>query len=129
VADGLPAVEGATEFDGSVVFQQLRPGRYALELDAEQAGRLGMRLRRPVQVVIDPGGGAAADVTAEVAIEAPFRPMMVAERDPIAELLALSSFEPADLIGELLSGAAQDRGSSPVASVDRIGEILLASGV
>jgi hypothetical protein len=128
VAEGRPAVEATTEFDGSAIFQQLRPGRYVLELDREQAERLGMRLRSPVRIQIEPGGGAAPDVVAEVVIEPAVRPMMVAEADLIGELLAPGSVDPAaDVIGDLLTAAPAIPG--PVASADRIGELLLASGI
>jgi hypothetical protein len=97
-------------------------------LDREQAERLGMRLRSPVRIQIEPGGGAAPDVVAEVVIEPAVRPMMVAEADLIGELLAPGSVDPAaDVIGDLLTAAPAIPG--PVASADRIGELLLASGI
>ena len=61
--------EGVTEFDGSVSFQDLPAGPYRLELDAEQAKRLRMRLVSPVAVTIRPDGGFTPDVTAEVVFD------------------------------------------------------------
>ena len=61
--------EGVTEFDGSVSFQDLPAGPYRLELDAEQAKRLRMRLVSPVVVTIRPDGGFTPDVTAEVVFD------------------------------------------------------------
>lgn len=62
------ALEGVTEYDGGAVFDAVRPGHYRLELEAEQAARLGMRLASPVTVVIGKDG-AAAEITGEVLIE------------------------------------------------------------
>ena len=66
VDDKGAAVEGVTEFDGSVNFQDLPAGTYALQLDAEQAQRLRMRLLAPVTVTIKPDGSINPDVNAEV---------------------------------------------------------------
>ncbi|MDB5424184.1 MAG: hypothetical protein JWQ29_1600 [Phenylobacterium sp.] len=63
------AVEGVTEFDGSVSFQDLPAGTYRLELDPEQAKRLRMRLTAPVTITMKPDGGFTPDVTAEVLFE------------------------------------------------------------
>lgn len=54
--------EAVTEYDGSVLFERLRPGTYALELDPDQAERLGMTLASPVRLaVFADGAGADAD--------------------------------------------------------------------
>jgi len=58
-------VEGVTEFDGSVAFQDLPGGAYRLELDPDQAKRLRMRLTEPVTLTIK-AGDFTPDVTAEV---------------------------------------------------------------
>jgi len=63
------AVEGVTEFDGSVNFQDLPAGTYVLQLDADQAQRLRMRLTAPVSVTIRPDGAITPDVAAEVQFE------------------------------------------------------------
>lgn len=56
------AQEAVTEYDGSVLFERLRPGNYTLELDPEQAKRLGMTLASPVRLaVFTDGAGADAD--------------------------------------------------------------------
>lgn len=62
-------VEGVTEFDGSVNFQDLPAGSYRLELDKEQAARLRMRLTAPVSVTIRPDGSFTPDAAAEVEFE------------------------------------------------------------
>jgi hypothetical protein len=46
----------ATEFDGRGVFESVRPGRYGVRLDPEQAGRLGMTLAQPVEVEVTTEG-------------------------------------------------------------------------
>jgi hypothetical protein len=67
-AKGL-AIEGVTEFDGSVNFLDVPAGSYRLELDKEQAARLRMRLLAPLTVVIKPDGSIAPDASAEVEFE------------------------------------------------------------
>lgn len=63
-------VEGVTEFDGTAVFDQVKPGRYALEIDADQAARLGMRMMAPVFVTVA-ADGRTIDATGEVAFNEP----------------------------------------------------------
>jgi hypothetical protein len=63
------ALEGMTEFDGSVNFQDLPAGTYRLELDKDQAARLRMRLLAPVSVTIKPDGSITPDASAEVEFE------------------------------------------------------------
>lgn len=50
------AVVATTEFDGSLVFDAVNPGSYSIELDLEQAKRLGMKLTAPMQVTISSDG-------------------------------------------------------------------------
>lgn len=64
------AVDGVTEFDGSVNFNDLPAGTYHLELDKDQAARLRMRLLAPVTIVIKPDGSITPDALAEVEFEA-----------------------------------------------------------
>jgi hypothetical protein len=64
------AIDGVTEFDGSVNFQDLPAGTYRLELDKDQASRLHMRLKAPVTIVIKPDGSITPDVTAQIEFEA-----------------------------------------------------------
>lgn len=45
-------IEGTTEFDGTVVFDTVKPGAYSVELDPDQARRLGMKLAAPVKAVV-----------------------------------------------------------------------------
>jgi outer membrane usher protein FimD/PapC len=61
--------EGITEFDGSILFDGLRPGNYRLELAEQQAKRLKMRLAAPVSFTISGDGGAAPDVEATVVFD------------------------------------------------------------
>ncbi len=46
----------STEFDGLAVFEQVRPGRYWIELDTEQAQQLKMRLVEPIEVEVGATG-------------------------------------------------------------------------
>lgn len=65
-------VQGMTEFDGTAVFDELRPGRYALEIDPDQAARLGMRLVEPVFVAVA-ADGRTIDASGEVAFNDPIQ--------------------------------------------------------
>lgn len=58
-AAGAVAAEGRSEYDGSLPVEGLRPGRYAVRLDPEQAARLGLRLAEPAEVVVPVAGGWA----------------------------------------------------------------------
>jgi hypothetical protein len=66
---GKAALDGATEFDGSAGFENLSSGIYDLKLDPEQAARLHMRLKAPVQIVVPNIGGPLPDVTGEVTFD------------------------------------------------------------
>ncbi|MCW2380469.1 MULTISPECIES: hypothetical protein [unclassified Sphingobium] len=61
--------EAVSEFDGSIYFESLPPGTYDLQLDREQAGRLGMAMAAPVSVTIPEAGGMAPDANATVIFE------------------------------------------------------------
>lgn len=61
-------LDAVSEFDGSVIFQDLPVGRYRMQLAPEQAARLKMRLLQPVSLTV--GGDLTPDVRAEVAFEA-----------------------------------------------------------
>lgn len=63
-------VQGMTEFDGTAVFDQVKPGRYVLEIDPDQAARLGMRLKEPVFVSVG-SDGQMIDASGEVAFNEP----------------------------------------------------------
>ena len=63
------AVDGVTEFDGSVNFHDIPAGTYRLELDKDQAARLRMRLLSPVSVTIKPDGSITPDASAEIEFE------------------------------------------------------------
>ena len=47
----------STEFDGIAVFEEVRPGRYRVELDPDQARQLRMRLAAPVSLTVDAKSG------------------------------------------------------------------------
>jgi hypothetical protein len=67
--DGAESSEAVTEYDGSVLFDALRPGDYALQLAPEQASRLKMQLEKPIMFKIGADGGALPDVTGIVLFE------------------------------------------------------------
>lgn len=50
------AISGVTEFDGSAVFDAVKPGTYRIELDPDQAERLAMSLAAPVKVMVGTDG-------------------------------------------------------------------------
>lgn len=66
VGDNGEVREGRTEYDGSFLFEALRPGRYRLELEEAQARRLNMRIEGPVAFTIGGQGGPAPDIQAMV---------------------------------------------------------------
>jgi hypothetical protein len=69
------ALETSTEYDGSANFETLRPGTYELQLDAEQAERLHMRLAQRVLLTVPAAGGPLPDLTAEVVFVSPAAPV------------------------------------------------------
>jgi len=69
IGDSGEEREGRTEYDGSVVFDGLRPGAYRIELVAEQAERLHMRLEAPIAFTIGGEGGAAPDLQGVVVFD------------------------------------------------------------
>jgi hypothetical protein len=50
------AVAATTEFDGTAVFEDVRPGKYRIILDDAQAGRLHMHLSDPITLEIGADG-------------------------------------------------------------------------
>lgn len=58
-------LESATEFDGTAVFESVRPGKYRLEIDPEQARRIGIALKEKVYFSVELKG-RQIDVTGEV---------------------------------------------------------------
>ena len=56
VAENKPPITGTTQFDGTVIFESVPPGSYRLELDPDQATRLGMKLLDLPQVTVSDGG-------------------------------------------------------------------------
>jgi hypothetical protein len=65
VSESREPIETATEFDGSAIFSDVRPGTYRFELDPDQAARLKMRLAAPVAVTVGEDG-MVKDVAVEV---------------------------------------------------------------
>lgn len=61
---------GMTEFDGTVVFDEVKPGKYAIEIDPDQAARLGMWLVEPMFVAVG-ADGRSIDAAGEVAFREP----------------------------------------------------------
>ena len=49
-------IPSATEFDGRAVFESVRPGRYAVRLEPDQAERLRMTLEEPVEIEVTSEG-------------------------------------------------------------------------
>lgn len=52
-APGHSPITGTTEYDGSIVFSDVPLGTYRLELDAEQAARLRMKMREELTVSVE----------------------------------------------------------------------------
>jgi hypothetical protein len=69
--EGGKAIDAITEFDGTVSFEHIPPGRYQLALDPQQAQRLHMHLVAPIAITVPVNGGLVPDVAAEVAFAAP----------------------------------------------------------
>jgi hypothetical protein len=65
-AAGRVVAAASSEFDGAIVVEGLRPGAYAIRLEASQAERLKIELTAPVTVKIAPGGGFAGRTTVAV---------------------------------------------------------------
>ncbi|MFY8195090.1 MAG: hypothetical protein ACOVKV_08415, partial [Novosphingobium sp.] len=70
VSPGGEVAHGMTEFDGTVVFDEVKPGKYAIEIDPDQAARLGMRLVEPIFVAVG-ADGRSIDAAGEVAFRDP----------------------------------------------------------
>lgn len=68
VPDKGDAISAETEFDGTAVFESVRPGHYRLEIDPEQAHRVGIALKEPIDVVVDLKGRQLV-VNGEVVID------------------------------------------------------------
>jgi hypothetical protein len=69
VGDKGKTIAGATEFDGSVILDDVPAGAYRLELDPAQAERLRMRLVKPISIVVPGDGSPVPDTVAEVVFE------------------------------------------------------------
>jgi hypothetical protein len=65
-SDGSISAEGRTAFDGTVVFEKLKPGAYSVRIDPNQAKRLKLGFESAVGFTISAKGGYAGSVTASV---------------------------------------------------------------
>lgn len=63
---GEVAFEGRSEFDGTLLAAGLKPGAYRIEIDPEQAERLGLSLAGETSISIPPSGGYAGQFTLRV---------------------------------------------------------------
>lgn len=70
VRDGAAPVLANTEYDGSALFENVRPGTYRLELDPGQAQRLHMRLVSGGSVTVGEDG-TNGEINVEVAFGGP----------------------------------------------------------
>ena len=68
---GGAAIDGMTEFDGSVVFSQVPAGRYKVVLAPDQAARLKMHALSEVSVTIKTDGSFSNDVVMQVKFDTP----------------------------------------------------------
>jgi hypothetical protein len=68
-ADGMLAAEGRTAYDGTLIFERLKPGTYSLRIDPDQAKRLKMRFTSSIEFTIPAKGGYAGVVTANVTLK------------------------------------------------------------
>ena len=68
-ADGTLAAEGRTAYDGTLIFERLKPGTYSLRIDPDQAKRLKLRFTSSIELTIPAKGGYAGVVTANVALK------------------------------------------------------------
>ena len=68
VPESGESLASATEFDGTAVYESVRPGHYRLELDPEQVQRLGITLAAPVEVFVESKGGRIV-VNGEIVIK------------------------------------------------------------
>jgi hypothetical protein len=66
-ADGTLAAEGRTEYDGTLFFERLKPGKYFVRIDPDQATRLKLKFTSSIEFTIPAKGGYAGLVTANVA--------------------------------------------------------------
>ncbi|MDZ4373521.1 MAG: hypothetical protein U1C74_19145 [Phenylobacterium sp.] len=66
VREGSRPVDGVTEFDGSAMLDSVPKGRWRLQLDPLQAGKLRMRLLEEPEIVISGDGDFAPDITVQV---------------------------------------------------------------
>jgi len=67
-ADGTVAAEGRTEFDGTFIFERLKPGKYSVRIDPDQAKRLKLGFVATVAFNIPAKGGYAGQVSADVVL-------------------------------------------------------------
>jgi hypothetical protein len=69
--DGRVVAAGRSEFDGALLLDGLKPGRYRVNLDPAQAERLHFILSDTVDVMIPRTGGYVGEVSAVVRHSSP----------------------------------------------------------
>lgn len=67
-AAGEIAARGRTEYDGTVLFEGLKPGHYTVRLQTEQSSRLGLVLMEEVTLDIPTSGGYIGSREAHIAV-------------------------------------------------------------
>jgi hypothetical protein len=67
-SDGTLAAEGRTEYDGTLIFERLKPGTYSVRIDPDQAKRLKLKFTSSIEFTIPARGGYAGLITATVSI-------------------------------------------------------------
>jgi hypothetical protein len=70
-ATGRIAAEGRSEYDGTLVLEGLKPGRYAVRLEPDQARRLRLAMAAPVGLTVPATGGFAGRATINLELGAP----------------------------------------------------------
>jgi hypothetical protein len=63
---GEVVADGQSEFDGTVIFERLPPGSYAVRIAPEQAGRLKLKLVSNVSITVPVKGGYVGQFVADV---------------------------------------------------------------
>ncbi len=63
---GVVVAEGRSEYDGTVLFERVPPGSYALRIEPDQSQKLKLVLTGAVHVTVPVGGGYVGGTTATV---------------------------------------------------------------
>jgi hypothetical protein len=65
-ATGEVAAQGSTEYDGTLLLENVRAGSYALRIDPDQSKRLGLVLKGSAAIVAKASGGFTGEIRVEV---------------------------------------------------------------